>query len=153
MSQVTHIIVHCSDSEFGNVAMIRGWHLARGWKDIAYHKVIENGWPGKGKPDKARDGLVTDGRHLDEDNFIRPDEVGAHALGYNARSIGICIIGVKDFTTNQIQSARALVYSLMHLHNIPLAHVLGHCETESGKAEGKTCPNMNMDWFRAIVKL
>lgn len=152
MSLITHIIVHCSDSEFGNVAMIREWHLARGWLDIGYHKVIENGHPSKLLVDLARDGRVTDGRKLDADNFIRPDEVGAHALGYNARSIGICLIGVKDFTSNQIQSARHLVYSLMTLHAIPLEHVLGHCETESGKAEGKTCPNMDMNWFRAIVK-
>jgi hypothetical protein len=152
MSAITHIILHCSDSEFGDVAMIRSWHVARGWKDIGYHFVIENGRPTKQKADRSCDGKVTHGRKLDDDNFIRPDEVGAHALGYNARSIGICMIGVKDFSSAQIQSARALVYTLIHKHGIPLENVLGHYETESGKAEGKTCPNLDMGWFRAIVR-
>ncbi len=153
MSLITHVVMHCSASEFGNVALIDKWHKERGMKGIGYHFVIENGKPAAHQVDRARDGMVSVGRKLDDDNYIRPDEVGAHTLGYNARSIGICLIGVKDFTTNQIQAARMLVYDLIHKHDIPLANVLGHCETESGKAEGKTCPNFDMNWFRAIVKL
>ena len=38
------IILHCSDSEFGNAAIITKWHAlpkpnGRGWSNIGYHYV------------------------------------------------------------------------------------------------------------------
>lgn len=153
MSAITHVIMHCSDSEFGDAALIRSWHLARGWADIGYHKVVLNGFITKGAFNRSRNGEIQDGRPLNEDNFISPEEVGAHTLGYNARSIGICLIGVKSFSAQQFIAATGLVYALCYKHKIPQANILGHCETESGKAEGKTCPNFDMNWFRANVRL
>lgn len=152
MSALTHIILHCSASEFGDAALIREWHKAKGWKDIGYHKVILNGRISKTETDPMRVGEIQDGRPLDGDNFISPDEVGAHTLGYNVRSIGICLIGVKVFKPYQMRMAKSLVYELMCKHKIPVENVLGHCETKSGKAEGKTCPNIDMEWFRSQVR-
>ena len=37
------IFLHCSASdnpEYDNVAVIRRWHLARGWSDCGYHYYI-----------------------------------------------------------------------------------------------------------------
>ena len=49
------------------------WHRERGWLKIGYHYVIK------------RDGTVETGREL--------EEVGAHAKGHNAISVGICMVG------------------------------------------------------------
>lgn len=150
--KLSHIIIHCSDSEFGNAKLIRLWHLARGWKDIGYHKVVLNGRLTKDYFDRAYDGKVEDGRPLGDDAELKGPQIGSHCLGLNAVSIGVCFIGVKEFSREQRMTARGLIYSLMHKYDIPLQNVQGHCETPSGMDQGKTCPNMDMKQFRAYIK-
>lgn len=152
MKKLTNIIVHCSDSEYGNVNVIRQWHKQRGWKDIGYHFVILNGNVGGGLVLPALDGSIECGRPIDGDAFIEDNEIGAHALGYNDRSIGICVIGIKKFTPSQLYSLESLLANLVRKFGLGVDDVLGHYETESGKAEGKTCPNMDMSLVRLMVK-
>lgn len=74
--KVDKIIVHCSATEEGHdfrAGDIDVWHRNRGFKCIGYHWVID------------LDGTVESGRH--------EGEVGAHCLGQNGNSIGICYIG------------------------------------------------------------
>lgn len=76
------IIIHCSATPEGKpftIDDIRRWHTlpvgrgGRGWKDIGYHYVIH------------LDGSVHAGR---------PETmIGAHCIGQNSRSLGICYIG------------------------------------------------------------
>ncbi|MBU2098232.1 MAG: N-acetylmuramoyl-L-alanine amidase [Gammaproteobacteria bacterium] len=77
---VHEIIVHCSATHAGwmagrplaeKVAEIRNWRRAKGRRDIGYHWVID------------RDGkLLAD----------RPEaEIGAHTIGHNSETIGICL--------------------------------------------------------------
>jgi len=76
MRSIDLIVLHCSATPNGRrttVEEIRSWHLARGFEDIGYHYVIYT------------DGSLHPGR--DE------DVPGAHALGYNRTSIGICMVG------------------------------------------------------------
>ena len=81
MREINKIIIHCSATPEGQdftVQQIRQWHTTpkpkgNGWSDIGYHFVI------------YRDGSVHKGRPL--------EQIGAHTLGYNANSIGICYIG------------------------------------------------------------
>ena len=40
MAKLTNIIIHCSDSDFGDAQTIDLWHKQRGWKGIGYHYVI-----------------------------------------------------------------------------------------------------------------
>ena len=40
---ISKVIVHVSDSAWGDVEAIRRWHIQRGWSDIGYHYVITNG--------------------------------------------------------------------------------------------------------------
>jgi len=149
--KITHIIIHCSDSEFGNAAMIREWHIARGFKDIGYHKVILNGHLEKGVFVKYDDGLEEKGRPLDDDHEIKGLEIGAHCLGYNTCSVGICLIGKDTFTPRQMASLNTLVCELILKHDIPIENVLGHYETISGIKEGKTCPNFSVRDFRLEI--
>lgn len=150
MKTVKHIIVHCSDSEWGCAAVIDEWHKARGWKGIGYHFVVGNGRPAPDLFLNALIGAVEVGRRIDGDGFIEPDEVGSHALGYNDTSIGVCLIGKKDFAPEQMLTACLLVAQLMNRFGVKLENVLGHYETP--KAGGKTCPNFDMQNFRARVQ-
>jgi N-acetylmuramoyl-L-alanine amidase len=145
------IIIHCSDSPWGDVEVIDSWHKERGF-DLAgghycgYNFVVLNGhrsyWSMKDKTrDTDCDGSIEAGRPL--------SAVGCHALGYNQNSIGICLIGVADFTPRQMARLRWLVSSMRAQFNIPVEHVLGHCET--ALSGGKTCPNLDMRAFRASL--
>lgn len=152
MRQIQNIIIHCSDSLWGCARVIRSWHLERGWSDIGYHFVIQNGYPTSSHLKNARhihslDGSVECGRYLDDDTFLFDIEKGAHALGYNANSIGICLIGVKHFTSRQMTSLYQLLYDLTRHYQISAGNILGHCET--AQANGKTCPNLNMGRVRS----
>jgi len=129
------IIIHCSDSKFGDANIIREWHIKRGWRDIGYHFVILNGVIQFGTEcvDEL-DGIVEVGRSL--------MDTGAHCKGYNAKSIGICLIGVESFTPNQLVSLRELVQDIQKQFND--LKIYGHYELD----DKKTCPNIDMDWLR-----
>jgi hypothetical protein len=152
--EIQNIILHCSDSAWGCTREIRKWHLERGWKDIGYQFVVLNGRPvaNMDRPFEFLDGTIECGRYLDGDNLIAVGEVGAHALGLNDRSVGICMIGrgSEDFTTAQWESTIKLIISLCVRYGIPLESALGHYETEN--AGGKTCPNIKMPAFREVIE-
>jgi N-acetyl-anhydromuramyl-L-alanine amidase AmpD len=115
-SRTDLIVLHCSATRASQpvtAAHIRDWHRARGWSDIGYHRVIR------------RDGTVEAGRAL--------DAVGSHVAGFNARSVGICLVGGLDdrtgapadtFTPAQWTALRALVTDLVRRY--PDARVTGH---------------------------
>jgi len=86
MRIIDTVIVHCSATKPSmdiGVDVIRQWHMNKGWSDIGYHYVIR------------RNGAVELGRDLDKDGDV-DEEIGAHAYGHNATSIGICLIGGVD---------------------------------------------------------
>jgi hypothetical protein len=159
---IMNIIIHCSDSDWGCAREIRKWHTdappkGRGWSDIGYHFVIQNGKILSDTYLATCDGAVECGRKLDADMEIEPDEMGIHCLGYNDHSIGVCVIGKREdkwttFTTEQMFSLRELVGELCRKYGIPADNVLGHCETESGKAQGKTCPDFDVAAIRTWLK-
>ena len=111
------VIVHCSDSSFGNAALITKWHTlpypqGRGWETIGYHYVILNGRLSPYKTHLFFDGHLETGRPLDDDKDLELDEKGAHAFGYNY-SVGICLIGLSGtFTDSQLRTLRYLIRML-----------------------------------------
>lgn len=158
----THIVLHCSALAYGTAEGIRAFHLRRGWADIGYHFVIENGRADKGaRYDKETDGLIVAGRDIDGDGNVL-EEQGAHALGYNNRSIGVCLVGCRGtFTTRQMRNAAGLIAGLCYRIGIPVERVIGHYETEHEQAKPerhrdptkrrKTCPELDMHGFRRHV--
>lgn len=76
MREIKEIIIHCSATPEGRhttVEEIDKWHKQNGWKGIGYHYVIYlDGSVHKGRPD---------------------EEIGAHCVGHNRNSIGVCYIG------------------------------------------------------------
>ena len=92
LSEINIAVIHCSDSDYAhhdNIATIREWHKARGFDDVGYHYFIR------------KDGSVEFGRSL--------DTIGAHVLHYNYESIGICLAGKHEFTTEQFRACTMLL--------------------------------------------
>lgn len=121
---VTEIVVHCAATRprwyegrslADKIDEIRLWHVRdRGWRDIGYHYVID------------RDGLVGTGRLV--------TEIGAHVVGRNQGTIGICLLGGYDsaasdrfhdhYTPAQDHSLRDLIGNLSRRTRI--ARISGH---------------------------
>ena len=79
MNAPKYIIIHCSATKVtNNVSLeeITKWHKAQGFKNIGYHYYI------------TKDGTIHKGR----DEKLS----GAHTIGYNSNSIGICYEGGLD---------------------------------------------------------
>ena len=145
---VKYIVVHCSDSDFGDVDLINQWHQQRGWCKIGYHYVITNGC-------KTKKDYVNNGNQPLPNSEIQKgrmdDEQGAHTQGYNHKSIGICLIGTNNFSMIQKTTAAGLIDTLRKKYNIPKENILRHCDTP--QAHGKTCPNMNDIQWKAFIAL
>lgn len=106
------VVVHCSDSSWGNASAITKWHLERKFETIGYHYVILNGMLSPYKCHSYYDGHIETGRPLDDDSDMELNEQGAHAFGYN-NAVGICLIGLSGtFTASQLRSLTHLVNQL-----------------------------------------
>jgi N-acetylmuramoyl-L-alanine amidase len=160
------IVIHCSATPNGRwtrAADIDHWHQQRGFARqaaararfnpdlgaIGYHWVI---YP---------NGALASGRHV--------DEVGAHVAGWNAGSIGLCLVGTDRYTTEQWAQLADQVRHLARQHDIPLAFadvarlgkaargICGHRDLSpdrngNGVVEPsewlKTCPGFSVrDWL------
>lgn len=129
MRKIDKIIIHCSDTFEGKhwtVDDIRSWHIKRGWLDIGYHYVI------------YLDGSIHSGRN--------EDVVGAHCVGYNSHSIGICYVGGKEKGTGKTKDTRtpaqkeSLIRLLIELVcRYPDAEILGHRDL----APDRKCPGFD----------
>lgn len=149
MKKITHIIIHCSDSSFGDAALIDSWHKERGFAKIGYHYVILNGKKSSKSYDANLDGNIEIGRHLDDDVYLEKEEIGAHAMGFNDCSVGMCLIGVNRFSEFQLVTLISLLKELIEKYNIPKENIIGHYEIP--QANGKTCPNFNLNKIREMI--
>lgn len=125
MRTINKIIIHCSATPEGKDFRAKDidlWHKQRGFTGIGYHYVID------------LDGTVEKGR----DEAL----VGAHCVGQNQCSIGICYIGGLDKygktpkdTRTEVQkvSLKTLVNNLKNKY--PGISVHGHNEFAN-----KACP-------------
>jgi N-acetyl-anhydromuramyl-L-alanine amidase AmpD len=140
LDSIKKIIIHCSDSEFGDLALIDQWHKERGFLGCGYHYIILNGVPTHGKPYNPKlDGVLQEGRML--------REIGAHCKNHNHDSIGICLIGKHHFSAVQLyQSLPDLIVTLGHL-GITTENVFGHRDFDSDK----TCPNFDVKLLRQTI--
>lgn len=141
----TYIVIHHSlteDSQTVSWNAIRDYHInVCKWADIGYHYGIE---------------LV--GNQYDIFKGRVDDEEGAHCIGFNSKSIGICVVGNFDLLhpcVAQLELLRKLVRSLMRIYGIRVENVLGHRETYQlrGVPVEKSCPGneFSMMSFRASL--
>lgn len=141
LKDIKKIIVHCSDSDFGDINLIDAWHRERGFLGCGYHYVILNGVPTHGKPYNEKfDGVVQPGRQL--------REFGAHCKGHNKDSIGICLIGKHHFTAKQLYVALPdLVTMLRNELPIQVCDIYGHRDFD----KNKTCPNFDVKHLKLYL--
>lgn len=175
---ISLIVIHCTATPSGRwlagapgrpdrrppQAVIDDWHRVRGFKrsdaartrlnpaftSIGYHFVVD------------LDGSIGTGRHL--------EEIGAHAVGFNAASVGISLVGgaerVGQYTPAQWTSLGVLVQTLAARLNVPLLPIgrmpprgiCGHRDlSPDANANGsvepsewlKTCPGFDVaTWLK-----
>ena len=128
MRKINEIIVHCAATPDGKnfkAADIDRWHRERKMKCIGYHYVVD------------LDGTVEPGRP--------ESEIGAHCLGHNQYSIGVCYVGglaadgktPKDTrTATQKEALLALLKKLRAKY--PKASIHGHRDFAA-----KACPSFD----------
>lgn len=138
---IKYIVVHCAyttpEQDIG-VKEIDRWHRQQGWIKVGYHYVIR------------RDGRVEKGRRL--------DEPGAHVLGYNDKSLGICMVGgaktvsgklVDDNNFTPWQWLSLTVLLLWLKIQYPQAEIVGHNDLTNKK----TCPTFKVGaWIKSLVQ-
>jgi len=150
---IKFIVIHCSASKNGEplpLTELDRWHKLRGFKrdpkligynspalkHIGYHYVV--------------------GHHGVVDGARGEREIGAHVAGFNANSLGICVVGTDAFSAAQWEALKNLVQGL--LKRYPRAEVRGHRDfspdqNRNGVIEPfewlKTCPGFEVaDWVR-----
>jgi len=145
--KITKIILHCSGSdkpEQMTEQAIRLLHTiptrfngdwgeykdvaCKDWNDIGYHTVIE-----------------PSGRAMAGRVVMDP---GAHCIGHNHDSVGICVAGNKKFTEVQFRTLVQVVYAHCKRLNLdPIKDVYPHSHFDK---TGKTFPNF--DWMEVWKK-
>jgi hypothetical protein len=130
-----YIVIHHSASYSGNAATFDKDHRNKGWDELGYHFVIDNG---NGGPD----GKVEIGTRWSK------QKQGAHAKTarneYNEVGIGICLVGNFEAgrpTALQQAALTELVAWLMDTYDIPASRVMGHRDT----GRQTLCPGRNMN--------
>ena len=136
--RIKYLVVHHSGTspslvtrlDSPGLMRIRHKHL-RGFEDIGYHYVI------------GGNGLFTSDGRLYKG---RPEHYeGAHALGYNGASLGICMMGnfeVDMPTSRQLETLYDILLEKSDEYNIPAENIVGHRELEGFNT---ACPGKNLD--------
>jgi hypothetical protein len=126
-----YIVIHHSATPDGNASKFDREHKAKGWDELGYHFVIDNG---RGGPD----GKVEVGPRWPKQKW------GAHAKTpdnrFNEQGIGICLVGNFESgrpTPKQMQATAKLVAYLMQTYSIPAKNVIGHDDTKSTLCPGR----------------
>jgi N-acetylmuramoyl-L-alanine amidase len=122
MRTINRIVVHHSASPKASTTakLIDLWHRAKKYLRIGYHRVIKAG------------GVLELGRP--------DDQVGAHALGFNTGSLGVCLTG--NFEKEQPDAAQidTLVQVLATWclrYRIHVDRIVGHYKLNPTSCPGK----------------
>lgn len=136
------VVLHCSATpdfnkndplfdKFG-AKDIDKWHKERGFDKIGYHIVIR------------RSGVYEFGRAL-----LPPKvEKGAHCKPINSESIGICYIGTKIPTTNQIKTLKQLYKIIFEQYGISKENWKAHKDYVA-----TACPGFNIEIIRDLISI
>ena len=110
-------------AEARHMRQIQHWHLDRGWATVGYHFVV------------SPSGRIFRGRPV--------DRLGAHVLGHNVGTLGICLMG-------NFEHERPTGAALLSLHHVRMrlvpggadVPVLGHREHRGH--ETTACPGRHL---------
>lgn len=119
-TKTEYVIVHCSANVRSTVETVRRTHKQRGFSDVGYHFLI------------SKDGTVHTGRaeHLQ----------GAHCIGRNHDSIGICLLG--HFDLEEVPSAMETALEEL-VADLRTKYPIGRVQCHTDYKPTKTCPGVN----------
>ena len=128
--RIEFLVVHCSATRVNipfTEEQLLECHLLRGFRGIGYHFYI------------TKDGVLHETRPM--------SQIGAHALGFNLHSIGVCYEGGLDElgkpadtrTPQQRETLRRVLSELKSL--FPQARIMGHYQLSANIH--KACPCYN----------
>ena len=160
MRRIKKIIIHHSESDFGDTKLIEDLHtgrenplILRAWpKDtevyrqhpfqkIGYHYVILNGFIQPEEYQPHLDGVIETGRGEEEE--------GAHCCGQNQDSLGVCLVGKTLFSARQLYvSLPDLLMRLCRKYSLSCHDIHAHYEF----SHVKKCPHIDITLIRTIVK-
>jgi N-acetyl-anhydromuramyl-L-alanine amidase AmpD len=136
-----YIVIHHSATDSGSAGAFDAQHRRRGWDELGYHFVIDNG---QGGPDG----------NIEVGSRWRSQKWGAHCGGtpnneYNNYGIGICLVG--DFSSSppseaQLAALRRLAADLALTYGISPEDIICHCDAPNATTE---CPGAAL---RAYVR-
>ena len=133
-NRTDYIVIHCAATKASmdiGLTEIRKWHVQdNGWRDVGYHYIIR------------RNGEVELGRSI--------RDTGAHAAGYNHKSVSVCMVGgmaednsvENNFTPHQWVALIMEVKKLSETY--PDAKIIGHNEISE-----KECPSFDVQQWKA----
>lgn len=122
------IVIHHTgfpnEDKDSTAAAVHKYHQEdRKWAGIGYHYLIR------------KDGMIEQGR--------RPDMVGAHALGHNKNSVGVCLAGNFDIgkpTQAQMKAVKELCRWLCQKYGLDSTQkgvIVGHRDVNDTSCPGK----------------
>lgn len=122
------IVLHHADATKASVEDIHRWHLNNGWAGIGYHFYVR------------KDGSIYAGRPI--------DTIGAHAKGYNSRSVGICAEGDYDKEKVMPEPQKQAIIELVKyvLTKYPKCKIVRHKDLMATNCPGQFYP------FQDILK-
>ena len=133
-NRTDYIVIHCAATKASmdiGLTEIRKWHVQdNGWRDVGYHYIIR------------RNGEVELGRSI--------RDTGAHAAGYNHKSVSVCMVGgmaednsaENNFTPHQWVALIIEIKKLSEMY--PDAKIIGHNEISE-----KECPSFDVQKWKA----
>lgn len=162
------LVIHCTASANGDdlfrteaghaltpVEIVDRWHRERGFQRKREDRARLN-------PDLSSIGyhwlIYTNGARATGRSH---NEMGAHAQGYNAHSIGIALVGTDRFTPQQWAAAAEMVQILTAQYRIPLQSpdtrdprgLIGVCGHNELPDVAKACPGFSVrDWIARDLK-
>ncbi len=126
-----YIIIHHTASDIGNLEYYKKLHQEeRGWDDVGYHFIINNGTYG------------TIPGQIEESDLWKKRKSGYSTKNWLVNNFGIAIVIVGNLENHpplpqQYESLLNLVLKLSIKYNIPTERIFGHREIQNTKCPGK----------------
>lgn len=131
-----YIVIHHTATKDGNLDTIDTIHKHRGFGELGYHFIIDNGTKGRA------DGEIEIGNRW----YEQKDGAHAKASNYNHKSIGVSLIGnfsEDKVSDRQLESLAYLVNVLRQHYHIPKWRVVRHRDVPGAATE---CPGNFFPW-------
>ena len=115
------IILHHAEAKTCSIYDIHNWHLSNGWSGCGYHFLVrKDGSVWRGRPETA---------------------MGAHTLGCNDSSIGICAEGAYNTESMPEAQKKAIIELGIYLKDkYSITKVYGHKNLNSTDCPGRNYP-------------